>query len=67
MVGYQNVLLFHIRAKSALFRSLFMPGAKKTSFARSLAPPFQLRPAVLGSQLVGRPVGGVFFIEKYRF
>ena len=37
-----------------------MPEAKKTSSARSLAPPFQLRPAALGSQLVGRPAGGIF-------
>ena len=36
-----------------------MPEAKKTSSARSLAPPFQLRPATLGSQLVGRPAGGI--------
>ena len=37
-----------------------MPAARKTSSARSLAPPFQLRPAVLGSQLAGRPAGGYF-------
>ena len=42
---------------------------KKTSSARSLAPPFQLRPAALGSQLVGRPVGSFlrYAIGKYRF
>ena len=41
---------------------------KKTSSARSLAPPFQLRPTSLGSQLVCRPAGGIFlYIEKYRF
>src|SRR5699024_10284819 len=51
---------FHVGAKSALLRRLFMPMAKKTSSARSLAPPFQLRPTPLGSQLVCRPAGGVF-------
>ena len=33
---------------------------KRTSSARFLAPPFQLRPALLGSQLVGRPADGFF-------
>ena len=51
---------FHVGAKSALLRRLFMPKAKKTSSARSLAHPFQLRPAALGSQLVCRPAGGFF-------
>ena len=51
---------FHVGAKSALLRRLFMPVAKKTSSARSLAPPFQLRPAALGSQLVDCPAGGIF-------
>ena len=32
---------------SALLRRLFLPAAKKTPSARSLAPPFQLRPALL--------------------
>ena len=45
---------FHVGAKSALLRRLFMPKAKKTSSARSLAPPFQTATAlalgcVLGS------------------
>jgi hypothetical protein len=42
----------HVGAKSALLRRLFMPMAKKTSSARSLAPPFQIEPAVLGFDLV---------------
>ena len=50
---------FHVGAKSALLRRLFMPVAKKTSSARSLAPPFQLRPAALGSQLVCCPAGHI--------
>ena len=33
---------------------------KRTSSACFLAPPFQLRPALLGSQLVGRPADGFF-------
>ena len=33
---------------------------KRTSSARFLAPPFQLRPTLLGSQLVGRPADGFF-------
>ena len=32
----------------------------KSERAHAAAPPFQLRPAVLGSQLVGRPAGGIF-------
>ena len=43
---------FHRGAKSALRPRLFMPMAKKTSSARSLAPPFQIEPAVLGFDLV---------------
>ena len=58
--GIYSVAMFHVGAKSALLRRLFMPVAKKTSSARSLAPPLQLRPAALGSQLVGRPAGGIF-------
>ena len=44
----------HVGAKSALLRRLFMHGAKTS--ARSLAPPFQLRPATAGTA-VGRPPG----------
>ena len=58
--GFDPHYPYHVGAKSALLRRLFMPEAKKTSSARSLAPPFQLRPAALGSQLVGRPAGGIF-------
>ena len=50
---------FHVGAKSALLRRLFMHEAKKTSSASSLAPPFQLRPAALGSRLAGRPAGRI--------
>ena len=32
----------------------------KSERAHAAAPPFQLRPALLGSQLVGRPAGGYF-------
>ena len=62
-------------AKSALRLRLFMPMAKKASSARSLAPPFQLRPTSLGPQLVCRPAGGALegagesggkAAEKYR-
>ena len=38
----------HVGAKSALLRRLFMPAAKKTSSARSLAPPFQTATAGVG-------------------
>ena len=38
----------HLGAKSALLRRLFMPMAKKTSSARSLAPPFQITTAYAG-------------------
>ena len=44
-------------AKSALLWHLFMPRAKKTSSARSLTSPSQLRPAVLGPQLADSPPG----------
>ena len=37
-----------------------MPAARKASSARSLASPFQLRPAALGSQLAGRPFAACF-------
>ena len=46
------------RSKVRFAPTSFMPTAKKTSSARSLAPSFQLQPAPLGSQLVCRPVGG---------
>ena len=45
-------LPFHVGAKSALLRRLFIPMAKKTSSARFLAPPFQITTAVLGCDLV---------------
>ena len=35
-----------------MLRRLFMPAKKKTSSARSLAPPFQIEPAALGFDLV---------------
>ena len=41
----------HVGAKSALLRRLFVPAAKKTSSARSLAHPFQIEPAALGFDL----------------
>ena len=41
----------HVGAKPALLRRLFVPAAKKTSSARSLAHPFQIEPAVLGFDL----------------
>lgn len=44
--------MFHVGAKSALLRRLFLPMAKKTSSARSLAPPLQIEPALLGFDLV---------------
>ena len=50
--GFKSLLLRHVGAKSALLRRLFMPVAKKTSSARSLAPPLQTGPAALGSGLV---------------
>ena len=50
--GIYSVAMFHVGAKSALLRRLFMPMAKKTSSARSLAPPFQIEPAALGFDLV---------------
>ena len=57
--GFESHHRHHVGAKSALLRRLFMPVAKKTSSARSLAPPFQLRPAALGSQLVCCPAGHI--------
>lgn len=50
--GIYSVAMFHVGAKSALLRRLFMPMAKKTSSARSLAPPFQIEPTSLGFDLV---------------
>ena len=44
---------------------LFCLCQKRTSSARSLAPPFQLRPAALGSQLAGRPAGGIFYARGH--
>ena len=57
--GFESHPLRHVGAKSALLRRLFMHEAKKTSSARSLAPPFQLRPAALGSRLVCCPAGHI--------
>ena len=59
-VGIYTVAMFHVGAKSALLRRLFMPMAKKDVIRPPLDPPFQLRPVVLGSQLAGRPAGGIF-------
>ena len=50
--GIYSVAMFHVGAKSALLRRLFMPMTKKTSSARSLAPPFQIEPASLGFKFV---------------
>lgn len=50
-VGIFFVNITHVGAKSALLRRLFVPAAKKTSSARSLAHPFQIEPAVLGFDL----------------
>ena len=49
--GIYSVAMFHVGAKSALFRRLFMPTAKKTSSAHSLAPPLQIATAALGCDL----------------
>ena len=58
--GFESHHRHHVGAKSALLRRLFVPAARKTSSARSLAPPSQLRPATLGSQLAGRPFAARF-------
>ena len=50
--GIYTAVIFHVGAKSALLRRLFIPMAKKTSSARFLAPPFQITTAVLGCDLV---------------
>ncbi len=50
--GIYTVAMFHVGAKSALLRRLFMPAAKKTPSACSLAPPLQIEPAALGFDLV---------------
>ena len=55
------------RSKVRFAPTSFLSEAKKTSSARSLVPPSQLRPAPLGSQLVGCLAGGIFSIKKYRF
>ena len=41
--------------------------AEKTSSARSLASPFQLRPTLFGSQLGTAAARRRFLYEKYRF
>ena len=46
--GIYSVAMFHVGAKRTLLRRLFMPMAKKTSSARSLAPPFQITTAYAG-------------------
>ena len=51
-VGIYTVAMFHVGAKSALLRRLFMPMAKKTSSARSLAPPFKNESTSLGFNFV---------------
>ena len=58
--GFDSHYPYHVGAKFALLRRLFMPEAKKMSFAYFLAPPFQPQLAALGSQLADRPVGGTF-------
>ena len=42
------------------FHRSFHDTRTSSSRAHSAAPRFQLRPAALGSQLVGRPAGGIF-------
>lgn len=64
--GFKSRHSDHVGAKSTLLRHLFMLG-KKASSARSLAPPFQLRPAPLGSQLVAALRAVFFTVGKYRY
>ena len=47
-------------APSSAQSPLFLRTPYRAFLARFLAPPFQLRPALLGSQLVGRPADGFF-------
>ena len=68
-VGIYTVAMFHVGAKSALLRRLFMPMAKKMSSARSLAPPFffqrfprrnrahSVPPFKIAATLLGRDLG----------
>ena len=55
-----------VGAKSALLRRLFMPAAKKTSSARSLAPPLQITTAYAGLRFGFRcaSVGSCIFFGK---
>ena len=43
--GFESLQPYHVGAKYALLRRLFMPVAKKMSSARSFAPPLQTGPA----------------------
>ena len=65
--GIYTAVIFHVGAKSALLRRLFIPETKKAPSTRSHAPPFQLRPAPLAPQLVDRPAAGIFSIQTYPF
>lgn len=59
--------MFHVGAKSALLQCLFMPTAKKTSSARSLAPPLQIEPTSLGFDLVKQGCFSNCKVEKQPF
>ena len=52
--GIYTAVIFHVGAKSALLRRLFMSGAKKTPSVRSLAPLFQIGTAALDYDLVSQ-------------
>ena len=66
--GIYSVAMFHVVADCVSFATTFSFSKQTSSLIHSVAPPFQLRPTSLGSQLVGRPAGGIFlYIEKYRF
>ena len=60
--------LLYAFASCVVASAVSFASAQVQKLTHAAAPPFQLRPAVLGSQLVGRPAGGIFrFWQKYQF
>lgn len=58
--GIYSVAMFHVGASVISLAPTFYASHEKSERAHFAAPPFHLRPASLGSQVVGGPAGGYF-------
>ena len=58
--GIYSVSMFHVGASVISLAPTFYASHEKSERVHFAAPPFHLRPASLGSQVVGGPAGGYF-------